>query len=391
MKNYSENIDFSIIWKKIHSSLSEEEEQLLRDWLEASQDHQAYFNKVSDFYKRGSQFEDAVDISKKDWPKVSSEINIFQPKRKNKFMVYVASLAATIALILAVLAILKPALLFQEEAPLQANSTIIPGTEKAILLMDDGSSYDLSSGNDFKTEEGGAKISIHGNKLEYSSEDAERGQVKYNTLVIPRGGHFKLTLSDGTQVWMNAGSTLKYPTAFVGGERKVELTGEAFFEVARNEEKPFKVISGGQVVQVLGTAFCISSYQDQPAIYTTLVEGKVNVYLEDQPEDLQSLSPNEQSVWVKDEKAIMRREVDVMEYVSWKDGWFYFKDKQLDAIMMDMARWYDISFQFESQEAKKIPFTGKIRRYENLEDLLKLLEKTREVEFTIERRNVIIK
>ncbi len=215
--------------------------------------------------------------------------------------------------------------------------------------------------------------------------------MKYNTLIIPRGGQFNLTLADGTRVWLNADSRLKYPTSFPGEERVVELTGEAYFEVKKNTQKPFKVLSGNQVVQVLGTSFNISSYQDDPITATTLVEGKVEVYLENTPSEHQMLLPNQQSILVRSDNSLSQKEVDVKAFISWKDGWFYFKDKPLEAIMLDLSRWYDVSVQYEDQEAKKLPFTGEIRRYENLEDVLNLLEKTREVQFEMERRKVIIK
>lgn len=390
MNKDSENIDFSIIWKKVHGYLTEEEEVQLRNWLSESEEHQEYFDNVAAFYQNGSRFENAAEIAQEAWPAISDKINFSQPKGKNRFIVYAASLAASIVLLLAVLAIFKLAI-FQREVPFQACSSIAPGTEKAILLMDDGTSYDLSSGENLSLEEGGAEISSMGTSLTYKSGETVGDKVKYNTLVIPRGGQFNLTLADGTQVWLNAGSTLKYPTAFVGNDRTVELNGEAFFEVTKDRDKPFRVISGGQIVQVLGTSFNISSYEEESSIYTTLVEGKVNVYLEKEPKKQRVLSPNQQSVVVKGENTIEQRQVDVSEYISWKEGWFYFKEKPLEAIMLDMARWYDVSVQFESEEAKKRPFTGKIRRYENLEDALKLLEKTREVKFKIERRTVIIK
>ncbi|WP_186755999.1 FecR family protein [Echinicola salinicaeni] len=389
MNKNSGNIDFSIIWKKVHTSLTVEEERQLKDWLAASEEHQDYFDKVRAFYKNGSQFENTNVISKEAWPHVFNKVNLSQTKRNNRYFLYAASLAASIVLMIGFLAILKPEL-FRKEVLLQAESSIVPGTEKAILLMDNGSSYDLSSGKNLSLEEGGAEISSKGNSLKYNSEKVTEKEVKFNTLVIPRGGQFNLTLADGTQVWLNAGSSLKYPTAFMGNDRTVELTGEAFFEVTKNRKKPFKVISGGQIVQVLGTSFNISSYEEDANIYTTLVEGKVNVYLEDEPQQKQVLVPNHQSVLRKGQNAIARRVVDVNEYISWKEGWFYFKDKSLETIVLDLERWYDVSFQFENQKAKKIPFTGKVRRYENLEDVLKLIEKTGDVNFKIERRIVTV-
>ncbi|QDH81218.1 DUF4974 domain-containing protein [Echinicola soli] len=384
MSENSVNIDFSIIWKKLHASLSEQEEQQLQDWLAESNEHQAYFDRAKKFYKAGSQFGDQAVITEKDFRNIDERLQRVKPRKWN-----IRKFAAVIVLMGLAMAVLK-SLIFDTSSPRQRVTSIQPGTEKAILLMDDGTSYDLSSGKALRLNEGGSQIVSQGKSLKYNQGKPAGGQVKYNTLVIPLGGQFNLTLTDGTKIWLNAGSTLKYPTAFSGSERRVELTGEAYFEVARNEEKPFKVHTEDQVVEVLGTAFNISSYQEVPAIYTTLVEGRVKVFLENNPHENQILSPNQQSVLTRGHNTIDQRTVDVREYISWKDGWFYFHDKPLKAIMDEISRWYEVDVQFKNIEASELPFTGEIRKYKDLEDVLILLEKTRDVQFRIERRTIII-
>ncbi|GAB3650170.1 hypothetical protein GCM10028791_16980 [Echinicola sediminis] len=389
MDKDSVNIDFSVIWKKVHASLSQEEERQFKAWLEESADHRTYFDHVVRFYKDGSQFGDEQGWAEKAWPEFSENLSDTK-QRRWPIGRYAAAIAAALVLVLVVTAVLKPSL-FDKENPGQTVATIGPGTEKAILLMDDGTSYDLSSGKPLNLEDGGSQIVSQGKSLQYRQGKSPAAQVKYNTLVVPRGGQFNLSLADGTQVWLNAGSTLKYPTNFTGSERRVELSGEAYFEVAKNTEQAFRVITDQQVVEVLGTAFNIASYKEDASIFTTLVEGKVSVFIKDKPENKQVLSPNQQSEWVKGKEQIQQRSVDVREFIAWKDGWFYFKEKPLEEIMKALARWYDVQVKFENQEAKQLPFTGEIRKYEDLEDVLVLLEKTRDVQFKIERRTIIIK
>jgi ferric-dicitrate binding protein FerR (iron transport regulator) len=170
----------------------------------------------------------------------------------------------------------------------------------------------------------------------------------------------------------------------------VELTGEAYFEVQRDEKRPFKVVSGTQIVEVLGTSFNICSYPDDPETLTTLVEGKVNVFLEGNPEIRQTLLPNHQSLLLKDEATIEQREVDIREYIAWKEGMFYFTDQSLGDIMKTLSRWYDVDVIFTDARAADILFTGHIKRYENFEKILDLIEQTNEVTFKKERGKIAI-
>ena len=389
MNKYSENIDFSIIWKKIHTSLTGEEEKILQDWLVESERHQEYFNKVKLFYQNGSQFENAEEITQTSWPKVFERINFSKPKRRSRVLLYVASAAACALLFIASVYIFRTETIQEDTFPTEA--IILPGTDKAMLVLDDGTSYDLSSGNNLSLKEGGTEIVSQGTSIQYKDQTTNSEVVKYNTLLIPRGGQFRVTLSDGTNVWLNAETTLRYPTQFVGDERSVELEGEAYFEVAENAQMPFIVNSGGQAVKVLGTTFNISSYPEGKAILTTLVEGKVQVYLAGNANEPVLLRPNQQSIFSKNQSSIGIKEVDVQEYISWKDGWFVFQDTPFEDIMISLTRWYDIDVQFENPAAKSMVFTGKVRRYESLEEILSLLEKTNEISFKIERRTIIVK
>jgi len=188
---------------------------------------------------------------------------------------------------------------------------------------------------------------------------------------------------------LNSDSKLRYPVSFVGDERIVELTGEAYFEVSKDKTRPFKVITDGQVVEVVGTEFNISSYSNEELIYTTLVEGQVKVYTEENPELSQTLLPGFQTYCFREEGLISKRKVDVYEYTAWKEGVFYFKNKPLVDMMKTLAKWYDIDVVFENQAKKDIRFCGELPRYDNFEKILMKIEKTYEVRFEI-RDNILV-
>lgn len=390
MKKITQTIDFEIIWKKIHGSLTEREKEILKQWLNASEEHLRYLENAKRFYAQGSDFDKTPVNTQAAWQKVIDGTDISRPRKRRKILARAAAIAASIVVLLVTYFVISP---FDAETSVpvsQSVQTIVPGTDKAILLMDDGTSYNLSSGQNLEVEEGGTQISSQGSSLQYVESEGRGGEVKYNTLIIPNGGQFSLILADGTKVWLNAGSTLEYPTSFSEKVRKVKLAGEAYFEVTKNPKAPFQVVSGEQVVEVLGTSFNISSYQKDSSVSTTLVEGKVSVFLEKHPQIRETLVPEQQSIFVKGTKKIDQRTVNTERYIAWKEGWFYFQDESLEAIMQTLARWYDVEVHFQSEETKKLTFTGKFKRYEDLKDVLNLLEKTQEVTFRIERRYVTV-
>jgi ferric-dicitrate binding protein FerR (iron transport regulator) len=276
--------------------------------------------------------------------------------------------------------------------PVIAHQVIAPGTDKAILILDDNSSYELSAEQNLSLNTGGSRISSIGNALKYTQDEGapKPKETRYNTLKIPRGGQFVLFLEDSTKVWLNSETSLRFPVSFTDETREVELIGEAYFEVQK-DTRPFRVISGQQVVEVLGTEFNISSYPESPHIVTTLVEGKVDVHLSEHPAIRQTLTPNHQSTLVKTESQILRREVDPHAFVAWKEGRFCFKEQSLENIMKTLSRWYNVEIVFETEQAKQIRFTGDIKRHEDFKNIVELIEKTQEVKFRIEGRSILIK
>ena len=267
----------------------------------------------------------------------------------------------------------------------------MPGSNKAVLILADGSEHDLSSGDNSIIAADGTEIKNTGNKLEYISTNSQPTEMKYNTLKIPRGGEYFLILADSTKVWLNSETTLRFPVQFAADVRNVELNGEAYFEVSKNERVPFIVTSGNQQVKVLGTQFNLSSYADNQSVYTTLVEGKVEVSLTTNPESKLVLKPNEQSCFSKEEANILKRTVDVAQYIAWKDGRFVFQDQMLEDIMKTLSKWYDVQVVFSNEDDKKLRFTGNLERYADFSNILGKIERTNEVEFEITNKLITIK
>lgn len=381
-------IDFEIIWKKINGSLVSEEELFLSKWLDESPLHRHYYDNALRYYQEGSSFSDAKRETEKAWKSLQSKINKVSRSRSRWI---ISTSAAVVAIFLIAIFILSPR---KNEIPTVATmkaQLIKPGTNQAILILNDGSVHDLTTSRHLVLNEDGAEIKNEGAKLQYTKKECATTEIKYNTLSIPRGGEFFLQLADGTNVWLNSETVLRYPVQFAGNERRVELTGEAFFEVARNEKVPFLVESGGQTVKVLGTKFNISSYKENQFIYTTLVNGSIEVFIKNKPEIRQILTPYEQSTIDKTGEKITKRTVDPYQYIAWKEGRFVFQDQTLDEIMNILSKWYDVEVVFAREDLRNIHFTGNLKRYEDFDEVLNKIRKTNEVDFTIENKKITIK
>jgi transmembrane sensor len=393
MKTNEAGIDFEIIWRKLHTSISPVEEEVLRSWLEEDPRHQKFFNNVSRYYREGTDPDHDPGRTLKSWKRVAGEIDArpkIKRKRRSAAITAAVVIAAGITILVSIL-MLKPG---EREEPVYSvmDSRIEPGSSQAVLILDDGSVHDLTSETNLEIEEGGARINNTGDALEYVEKPAPTTELKFNTLSIPRGGEFYLTLSDGTRVWLNSETILKYPVRFPEEEsRTVELDGEAYFEVARDEVRPFRVITGEQELEVLGTSFNLSSYGDEAFVYTTLVEGRVRVFARENPDIERILKPSQQSRFERGTGSISLEKVDVREFIAWKDGIFSFSNQDLSEMMKTVSRWYDLEVEFERPGAEQIKFTGEVRRYENFEKILALIEKTNEVRFEIDGRIVFVK
>ncbi len=268
-------------------------------------------------------------------------------------------------------------------------NTILPGTDKATLTLEDGSQISLEKGTSVQTQ----NASSNGEKIIYEAEKPKTNEIAYNYLTIPRGGQFFIKLSDGTQVWLNSESQLKYPVSFIEGKaRTVELVyGEAYFVVSPSTEhkgSKFKVFNKSQEVEVIGTEFNIKAYKDENNIYTTLVEGKVDISIENRK---QNLIPNQQLNLDLKTNVSTIKEIDVFNEISWKDGVFSFEEKSLKDIMTVLSRWYDIEVVFKNKSIEKEEFIGILRKNQNIEEILNGIKNFGVIKnFTINDEKVIL-
>jgi transmembrane sensor len=266
----------------------------------------------------------------------------------------------------------------------------LPGGNRAILTLSGGRQIllDIAHSGALAREGSVNIVKTDSGKLAYQMTAAKPSEVLYNTLATPRGGQYNLTLPDGTHVWLNAVSSLRYPVTFAGlKQREVSLTGEAYFEVAKNVAQPFKVnINNNLGVEVLGTSFNINAYDDEKAVKATLIEGSVKVSEETQQSVV--LKPGEQSQLAGGKMEVVL-DVDIDQVMAWKNGLFSFNHVGLEELMRQISRWYDVEVQYEGGKIPDLRFGGEMGRDLNLSQVLAGLQQVH-VHFRIEGKKLIV-
>ncbi|MFT3845941.1 MAG: FecR domain-containing protein [Lacibacter sp.] len=263
---------------------------------------------------------------------------------------------------------------------------IAPGQNGAILRLADGSSIVLDSAHDgILSQQGNAVAMKDGAQLSYVKDGSGKIATGYNTIETPRGRQFQITLEDGTKVWLNASSSIRFPIVFNGAERPVEITGEVYFEVARNKEKPFVVRSGDMQVQVLGTHFNVNAYKDESTINTTLIEGSVRI---SKGKTAGMLKPGQQAQVSGAGSLRIKEHADIEEVLSWKNGRIAFTNADLESIMRQVSKWYDVDVEYAGPVPNRT-FTADISRNTNLSEFLRVLEISN-IHFRIEGRKLIV-
>ena len=266
---------------------------------------------------------------------------------------------------------------------------IAPGISVAQLCLPDGNVINLDKDKIYNLQlsEGGRFVNEQG-VLTYEGGNSKMNVIQYNEIWIPRGGEYKLVLPDGTIVWLNAESSLRFPTSFTDNERKVYAKGELYFDVKHDEVKPFIVdVERGYTIRVLGTEFNLRAYDDSPVV-TTLVEGCVQVW---SASDSVLLSPGQQALEMSGNHGIEVLDVDVVPYVAWHEGKFHFVRTPLKDIMEELARWYDVEVVFENPTVREECFTIEMQRFDDFNKVLRLIERTGMVTISVEAHTVTIK
>jgi len=271
---------------------------------------------------------------------------------------------------------------------------IKPGGNKAVLTLANGSSIVLdTASNGMISDLGNVKIQkLQNGLLAYTlngNQITENDAAFYNTITTPRGGQYQVTLTDGTKVWLNAASSIRFPLVFTGKERRVQITGEAYFEVAKNKNMPFRVHAAGSEIEVLGTHFNVNAYADETSIKTTLLEGLVKVSASSSKNpSAKIIEPGQQATVDKEGVIDVKDHADVEEAVAWKNGRFQFRGTDIRSILRQLSRWYDVDVVYQGNV--DLHFTGQLSRMEPVDTIFKKLELTGEVHFKTEGKTIIV-
>ncbi|HEY0669651.1 MAG TPA: FecR domain-containing protein [Sphingobacteriaceae bacterium] len=267
---------------------------------------------------------------------------------------------------------------------------ISPGGNKAFLTLADGTKISLTDATKGEiAKQAGVQITkAKDGQLIYKALSVSVGstEIPSNTIETPRGGQYQVLLPDGSKVWLNAASSLTYPTRFKGSTRTVKLNGEGYFEIAHNEKMPFQVVCNGQTVEVLGTHFNINTYSDEPSVKTTLLEGSVKVLATGGSPKI--LKPGQQSE-INEQHEILVSNVDAKTAVAWKDGIFKFRNEPIESVMRKVSRWYNVDIVYQDGIPGKTVW-GTISRLNTISEILELIELTKVAHFKIEGRRIIV-
>lgn len=380
-----------LIVKEMTSGISPEEREILETWCHEDSENEILYRKLKDshYLKGGVSRLASVDI-RPSLADMQARISTYQKEVRIIWLRRVAGIVALFFVLFGAFWLYRrPSSTLQVEVAQQIQA----GGPRAVLHLGNGTVIHLDTLQQTITQGEVSLYKTDDRRLAYSEQPSVKnkslpGKVVYNEIEVPRGGEFDLVLSDGTVVWLNAESRLRYPVEFAGSERKVILEGEAYFQVKKNPNMPFRVESRDQIVEVLGTEFNISGYGNEENIYTTLVEGRVKVLTAGGD---MTLVPGEQCILSGENGMMKKQQVDVEKVISWKKGRFILEEQNLEQIMQKLARWYDIAVFYQNAGLKNKVFKGSVPRYADLQQVLNILEKTGEVHFNIQNRTVIVR
>ena len=371
-----------LIYRILAGEADEADKAAFARWLEASEEHRMFFREVERAWYTGKYAMRWRNVKASEaWRKVEHR---HERRRWRRIGFVGGSVAAAVALIVGAALLWLPE---REKSVVVAENVIKPGSSKAVLLIPGCEEIALyGEGRDTIREEGVDILNV-GARVDYSRQEGEVEEVKWHELMVPKGGEYQIRLADCTMVYMNADSRLRFPARFSGDTRTVELEGEAYFEVTRDKEHPFVVRTSQVAVRVLGTGFNVMAYEGDARTEVTLVEGAVNVR---GGRTSETLRPSEQLVWENATGRHEVRKVDVRKYVDWKVGTLNFDAMPLDELADKLSRWYNVEFFFSNDDLKRLRFSGAVRKYNDIDYILRLIEATTDVTFNISGTTVVV-
>lgn len=364
-------------------TISAAEKEKLSAWLDERPENRSLFEKIQ---REVRSSEELPVFCRLDEEEAWERFRRSRGRGRGRRLVVLRYAAAVAVLVGVALSVW----IYKDGGSSHEETAIVPGSPKATLTVASGESVVLGDGGAEKVVEvtSGRQAKRSGDSLIYVATRPATGAEEFNTLSIPKGGEFKLVLSDGTMVYLNAATRLRYPVAFGGNERRVRLEGEAYFEVARDSARPFYVEAGDLRVRVYGTSFNVNT-QREGETQAVLVEGCVGVKVAGMVEEVE-MKPGELLCYDRRTGTLSVKSVDTRQYVAWKDGYFAFEDATLEEIMQKLALWYNVEVFFQSEEAKRFVFTGFMRKYEQIDTILAAVRDVTGVRYSISGRTVVI-
>jgi hypothetical protein len=380
-----------LIGKLLNGDILPDEHLWLKNWIDESEANHELFSKLTDpdHLEKQLDYWNKID-NNSAWEKLQRKLGVEEAPRRFKYLSLLKYAAAVVVLLTVSILIYRDNdKAVKKPVDKIARGVISPGSNHAILILDNGQKVALKKHEKISlNEKDGTAVSNQNDVLTYkqNGEGGDAGQkLTYNTIMVPRGGEYQLILADGSKVWMNSASTLKYPTTFSGKERKVYLTGEAYFEVAKNAAMPFIVKTDKAEVQVLGTHFNVMAYEDEINCKTTLLEGSVRVQ---SSSAVNVIKPGQQAIINNQGQQKVTSDINIDEEMAWKNGFFLFKDAGIKGIMQQAARWYDLDVVYEG-DIPEIQFSGKMSRKVDFHGFVNIL-KYAGLHFNIKGKTVTI-
>ncbi|WP_440134369.1 FecR family protein [Chitinophaga sancti] len=359
---------------------------------------------TADEKQRLLEYTDQIEAEEHPWQaemgdktEIENEIHALlekeiRPKKRTKIRILTTILTAAAAvtgLVILFSSIYKNNSKLQPAAPktLASNNKVTPGSNKAILTLADGSTItlDSASAGSLTTRNGVTIKQVHNGLIEYNDRTGTNA-TSWSTISTPTGGQYQIVLEDGTKAWLNATSSLKFPTTFRNNERLVEISGEVYFEIAKDDSKPFKVNFNGNTITVLGTHFNVMAYKDEAKSKVTLIQGAVKV---NNRSGEQLLKPGMQAQITDSISQITTCKANLEEAIAWKNGYFTFDHENIQSIMRKLARWYDVRVNYQGDMNGKI-FSGTISRFDNISEVLSMIELTGTIHFKIQGRELTV-
>lgn len=369
-----QNIDLALLKRAVTGQNTADEQAEVERWLAASPEHRAYYERMERFFARDGR--ESVKV-RENFRRFIRRTNA--PRRRMTLRI-ASAIAAACIVGMGVFVLL-------DGMDDDTSEMIVAGRYGAVLhtgesgavVLEDGAQTDILTGS-------GLRVRQHDNLIDYQTQELPiASNTEIHTLETPHGSEYRLRLGDGTQVWLNAESQISYPASFAGDERRVSISGEAYFDVSPSEV-PFIVEIDGMEVRVLGTEFNIRSYHNENTAHTTLLHGSVEVTAD---ERTLRLVPGEQALLQRG-VAISKRKVDAEKYAAWKEGNIAFDDERLEDIMTRLGRWYNINVEFSNPSLRDIRFTGNIDRYGDIGALLEKIEKLNVVRFAVSGTHITV-